>query len=108
MEGEAEEMEKFLFENKEEDIEAEVEETATNVVKEQNGTSDIFTVFLIVNAALGAGLLNFPKAFDEAGGITVAIVVQVALLLFLVVALNILAYSSDQNSTSPASTIEGN
>ena len=108
MEGEAEEMEKFLFENKEEDIEAEVEETATNVVKEQNGTSFFGTVFLIVNAALGAGLLNFPKAFDEAGGITVAIAVQVALLLFLVVALNILAYSSDQNSTSPASTIEGN
>lgn len=26
-------------------------------------------MFLIVNAALGAGLLNFPRAFHEAGGI---------------------------------------
>ena len=24
-------------------------------------------MFLIVNAALGAGLLNFPQAFDQAG-----------------------------------------
>ena len=60
-----------------------------------------------MNAALGAGLLNFPKAFDEAGGITVAILVQLALLLFIVVALNMLAYSSDRNPSSPANTIEG-
>ena len=72
-----------------------------------SGTSDLFTVFLIVNAALGAGLLNFPKAFDEAGGITVAILVQLALLLFIVIALNMLAYSSDRNPSSPANTIEG-
>ena len=64
-------------------------------------------MFLIVNAALGAGLLNFPKAFDEAGGITVAILVQLALLLFIVIALNMLAYSSDRNPSSPANTIEG-
>ena len=67
----------------------------------------MFTVFLIVNAALGAGLLNFPKAFDEAGGITVAILVQVTLLLFIVIALNMLAYSSDRNPSNPANTIEG-
>ena len=34
-------------------------------------------MFLIINAALGAGLLNFPKAFDTAGGVLVAVVVQV-------------------------------
>ena len=39
-------------------------------------------MFLIINAALGAGLLNFPKAFDTAGGVLVAVVVQV-LELFL-------------------------
>ena len=43
----------------------------------QGGTSTIATIFLIVNAALGAGLLNFPKAFDQAGGVLVAVLVQV-------------------------------
>jgi hypothetical protein len=38
----------------------------------QNGISWYFAVFLIVNAALGAGLLNFPKSFDNAGGILVS------------------------------------
>lgn len=32
--------------------------------------------FIVVNAALGAGLLNFPAAFNEAGGIVVAMTVQ--------------------------------
>lgn len=81
-------------------------EDLSNCSYNPSGTSDLFTVFLIVNAALGAGLLNFPKAFDEAGGITVAILVQLALLLFIVVALNMLAYSSDRNPSSPANTIE--
>ena len=43
----------------------------------QGGTSTVATIFLIVNAALGAGLLNFPKAFDQAGGVLVAVLVQV-------------------------------
>jgi sodium-coupled neutral amino acid transporter 7/8 len=33
-------------------------------------------VFLIINAALGAGLLNFPQAFGQAGGIVTAVIVQ--------------------------------
>jgi hypothetical protein len=33
-------------------------------------------VFLIINAALGAGLLNFPQAFEQAGGIVTAVIVQ--------------------------------
>ena len=37
-----------------------------------DGTNTAYTVFLIVNAALGAGLLNFPKSYDDAGGIVVA------------------------------------
>jgi sodium-coupled neutral amino acid transporter 7/8 len=31
---------------------------------------------LIVNAALGAGLLNFPSAFHQAGGVLTASLVQ--------------------------------
>ena len=48
------------------------------------GTNDIYTVFLIVNAALGGGLLNFPKAYDEAGGVIVAVAVQMLLLVCFV------------------------
>lgn len=40
------------------------------------GISWYFAVFLIVNAALGAGLLNFAKAFDNAGGILAATLIH--------------------------------
>ena len=33
-------------------------------------------VFLIANAALGAGLLNFPEAFKKAGGIKTALIIE--------------------------------
>ena len=61
------------------------------------GTSTIGTTFLIINAALGAGLLNFPKAFDQAGGIEVALIVQLFLVIFVVMSLLILAKCSDVN-----------
>jgi len=37
---------------------------------------------LIVNAALGAGLLNFPSAFHQAGGVVTASVVQAVCVSF--------------------------
>jgi len=58
-------------------------------------TSTLGAVFLIVNAALGAGLLNFPEAFDQAGGVVTAVVVQAVLLVFIMVALLILAHTSN-------------
>merc|ERR1719507_286188 len=58
-------------------------------------TSTVGAVFLIVNAALGAGLLNFPKAFDTAGGVAAAVIVQGVLLVFIMTALIILANTSD-------------
>ena len=33
-------------------------------------------MFLVVNAALGAGLLNFPQAYQQAGGVVIAILIQ--------------------------------
>ena len=63
-----------------------------------SGTNTLFTVFLIVNAALGAGLLNFPKAFDKAGGVGVGLSVQAVLLVFILIALVVLAYTADQNA----------
>ena len=63
-----------------------------------SGTNTLFTVFLIVNAALGAGLLNFPRAFDKAGGVGVGLSVQAVLLVFILIALVVLAYTADQNA----------
>ena len=37
---------------------------------------------LVVNAALGAGILNFPQAYAECGGIATAIVIQMVCLRF--------------------------
>ena len=61
------------------------------------GTGTLSTIFLIINAALGAGLLNFPKAFDQAGGVEVAIVVQLILVVFVILSLLILGKCSDVN-----------
>jgi len=45
-----------------------------------SGISWYFAVFLIVNAALGAGLLNFAKAFNNAGGILAATLIHLVKL----------------------------
>ncbi|XP_077145077.1 sodium-coupled neutral amino acid transporter 7 [Ranitomeya variabilis] len=59
------------------------------------GTSAIGAIFIVVNAALGAGLLNFPAAFSAAGGVTAGIVLQLVLLLFIISGLVILAHCAD-------------
>ncbi|XP_072291250.1 putative sodium-coupled neutral amino acid transporter 8a [Eucyclogobius newberryi] len=51
-------------------------------------------VFIMLKSALGAGLLNFPWAFDKAGGIRGAVTVELISLVFLVSGLIILGYSS--------------
>ena len=40
------------------------------------GTSWKMSIFLVVNAALGAGLLNFPAAYSLSGGLVIAISLQ--------------------------------
>uniref|UniRef100_A0A8C2AQG5 Sodium-coupled neutral amino acid transporter 7 n=1 Tax=Cyprinus carpio TaxID=7962 RepID=A0A8C2AQG5_CYPCA len=42
----------------------------------RGGTSVLGAVFIVVNAALGAGLLNFPAAFNMAGGVTAGVTLQ--------------------------------
>ncbi|KOC64133.1 Putative sodium-coupled neutral amino acid transporter 7 [Habropoda laboriosa] len=64
------------------------------------GTNALSTIFLIVNATLGAGLLNFPQAFDKTGGLITAIGTQLILLIFIAAALIILANCSDITNTS--------
>ena len=71
-----------------------------------DGTSNMFAVFLIVNATLGSGLLNFPKTFDDAGGIIAASIVQIILLVFVMVSLIALAYASDQCGANGAENIQ--
>ena len=52
------------------------------------GSSWYSSVFLVVNAALGAGMLNFPAAYDQCGGLAVALTVQaVRISMFLFLAL---------------------
>jgi sodium-coupled neutral amino acid transporter 7/8 len=46
-----------------------------------SGVSWYFAVFLIVNSALGAGVLNFGKAFNEAGGISISVIIQLVSLI---------------------------
>jgi len=68
-------------------------------LKGEGGSSTLGSIFLIVNAALGAGLLNMPKAFDQAGGVYTAIIVQAVLLFFIMTALIILAMTSNINKS---------
>jgi len=65
----------------------------------ETGTSWYVSVFLVVNAALGAGLLNFPHAFHAAGGVVSALSVQIVLLAFACSTLVILAYCADANKS---------
>ena len=44
--------------------------------RKSEGVSCMGAVFIVVNAALGAGLLNFPAAFNMAGGVTAGITLQ--------------------------------
>ncbi|XP_026277621.1 putative sodium-coupled neutral amino acid transporter 7 [Frankliniella occidentalis] len=60
------------------------------------GSGRLSAIFLVINAALGAGLLNFPQAFDQAGGILTALTVQAVLIVWIVGALLILAHCADK------------
>ncbi|XP_042267678.1 putative sodium-coupled neutral amino acid transporter 8 [Thunnus maccoyii] len=51
-------------------------------------------VFIMLKSALGAGLLNFPWAFQKAGGVKTAITVELVSLVFLISGLVILGYAS--------------
>lgn len=44
--------------------------------RSNRGVSSLGAVFIVVNAALGAGLLNFPAAFSMAGGVTAGVMLQ--------------------------------
>ncbi|KAM3876646.1 sodium-coupled neutral amino acid transporter 7 [Diretmus argenteus] len=56
--------------------------------------SSLGAVFIVVNAALGAGLLNFPAAFNMAGGVTAGVLLLMSMLVFIISGLVILGYCS--------------
>ncbi|XP_061737415.1 sodium-coupled neutral amino acid transporter 7 [Nerophis ophidion] len=64
------------------------------------GVSSWGAVFIVVNAALGAGLLNFPAAFNMAGGVTAGVILQMFMLIFIISGLVILGYCSQVSNES--------
>ncbi|NXD13612.1 AVT2 protein, partial [Nothocercus nigrocapillus] len=68
------------------------------------GLSSAGAVFIMLKSALGAGLLNFPWAFNKAGGVVPAVLVELGSLVFLVSGLAVLGYAS---SLSTQSTYQG-
>ena len=67
--------------------------------KEKEGTSPIGSVFIIVNAALGAGLLSFPQAFVFAGGVIEALILELCLATLMTITLVVVAYATDISKT---------
>ncbi|XP_077420339.1 sodium-coupled neutral amino acid transporter 7 [Vanacampus margaritifer] len=62
--------------------------------------SSLGAVFIVVNAALGAGLLNFPAAFDMAGGVIAGVMLQMFMLIFIISGLVILGYCCQVSNES--------
>jgi len=58
------------------DSETDLRHREGETVTESGGTSWYASVFMVINAALGAGLLEFPYSFSKSGGVTAALVVQ--------------------------------
>ncbi|XP_070760086.1 sodium-coupled neutral amino acid transporter 7 [Enoplosus armatus] len=68
--------------------------------RRSGGVSSLGAVFIVVNAALGAGLLNFPAAFNMAGGVTAGVMLQMFMLIFIISGLVILGYCSQVSNES--------
>ncbi|XP_077570147.1 sodium-coupled neutral amino acid transporter 7 [Stigmatopora nigra] len=62
--------------------------------------SSLGAVFIVVNAALGAGLLNFPAAFNMAGGVMAGVMLQMFMLIFIISGLVILGYCCQVSNES--------
>lgn len=69
----------------------------TNEVESQMGVGWGGAAFLLVNTALGAGMLNYPYAYHQIGGVMSAALIQVILLVFVSSTMFILAYCADFN-----------
>ena len=52
---------------------------------ESQGVSKFGAIFIVCNAALGAGLLNFPHAYAMAGGWPICLGMQIAVMILATV-----------------------
>ncbi|KAH9362061.1 hypothetical protein HPB48_002039 [Haemaphysalis longicornis] len=78
-------------------VEEEFSESAVSMPAVQQGIAWTVAAFLLVNSALGAGVLNYPAAYDHAGGILAATFLQILMIFLNVVTMLILGYCSDLN-----------
>ncbi|XP_007937324.1 putative sodium-coupled neutral amino acid transporter 8 [Orycteropus afer afer] len=62
--------------------------------KAPRSLSSLGAGFILMKSALGAGLLNFPWAFQQAGGLAPAFLVELVSLVFLISGLLILGYAA--------------
>lgn len=67
---------------------------------EPQGVSKFGAIFIVCNAALGAGLLNFPHAYAMAGGWPICLGMQIAVMLLATVGLHYLAAGSREHSVT--------
>ncbi|KAG9508800.1 putative sodium-coupled neutral amino acid transporter 7 [Fragariocoptes setiger] len=70
----------------------------TPLLKHLQGVNWGVASFLLVNAALGAGMLNYPYAYGQVGGVLAAAIIQMVLLVFVASTMFILIYCSDLNN----------
>lgn len=59
------------------------------------GTSWTVAAFLLINAALGAGVLNYPYAYDKAGGVYFAAFLQIVMMVILISTMLVLVHCAD-------------
>ncbi|XP_065913561.1 sodium-coupled neutral amino acid transporter 7-like isoform X2 [Dysidea avara] len=68
--------------------------------KKDATTSPFGSIFVLINAALGAGLLAFPYAFWSSGGVAIALILEAVLIIFVTGSLLILAKGIDETDSS--------
>lgn len=75
-------------------VEAEIQADDPLLMEEESEAdmSWYAAVFLVVNAALGAGLLNFPLSFHKSGGILPSVIMQVFLVILITASLLMYIY----------------
>lgn len=69
-------------------------------ISHSEGVSKFGAVFIVCNAALGAGLLNFPYAYALAGGWRISLIMQVLVLLLSICGLHFLAKAAKEKNVS--------
>ena len=66
--------------------------------QESGQTSWVMAAFLLINAALGAGLLNYPVAYDRLGGIAFATMIQIFAVFLMATTMMVLVYCAQINN----------